>query len=163
MNANKANGPLCGVQYAVFGVRNSIYRTYNATAKYVNTRLHELGGARVCQLGLGDVSKGIEVVFAKWESQLLQTVSSQPKNMSASAPVTAREPPTQPSLPCVTVNAGMSISETVATPADLELPREQKSNQRRYSSATTILRSQLLARRGTVDPGTFMPPLTDRR
>lgn len=126
----KLNGPLLGVQYAVFGVGNSVYRTYNATAKYIDSRIQELGGVRVCLLGLGDVSKGIEAVFNKWESQLLQVVSNQPSSNAVSAPNTARDPVKLPSrllLPCATGNAGVGAEEVVAgqsviigpTPEDL--------------------------------------------
>ncbi|GMF13795.1 unnamed protein product [Phytophthora lilii] len=172
----KPEGPLLGVQYAVFGVGNSIYRTYNATAKYVDLRLHELGAVRVCSVGLGDVSKGIENVFAKWEAQLLQILHYRRSDTSISAPATAREPaklPARPSLPCSIGSAGISIAEILAgepampgpTPSDL-LPKagmpgrqHQKVYHRRYSSATTMI----IARRGNADPDNTMPPLTDRR
>ncbi|KAE9106090.1 hypothetical protein PF010_g12753 [Phytophthora fragariae] len=177
----KQNGPLLGVQYAVFGVGNSIYRTYNATAKYIDTRLQELGGVRVCPLGLGDVSKDIENVFTKWESQLLQVVSNQPNGNGdmVSAPNTARAPsPTKlairMSLPSATASDGIKVEEMLTgqptmicpTPSDLKkLPQVEipgrgrsKAYQRRYSSATTML----YARHASPEPKSAMPPLTDR-
>ncbi len=38
----------------VFGLGNKTYEHYNAVGKYVDKRLTELGGVRVCELGLGD-------------------------------------------------------------------------------------------------------------
>jgi sulfite reductase alpha subunit-like flavoprotein len=38
----------------VFGLGNKTYEHYNAVGKYVDKRLDELGGVRVCELGLGD-------------------------------------------------------------------------------------------------------------
>jgi NADPH-ferrihemoprotein reductase len=38
----------------VFGLGNKTYEHYNAVGKYVDKRLTELGGLRVCELGLGD-------------------------------------------------------------------------------------------------------------
>jgi len=38
----------------VFGLGNKTYEHYNAVGKYVDKRLAELGGVRVCELGLGD-------------------------------------------------------------------------------------------------------------
>ena len=38
----------------VFGLGNKTYEHYNAVGKYVDKRLGELGGVRVCELGMGD-------------------------------------------------------------------------------------------------------------
>lgn len=38
----------------VFGLGNKTYEHYNAVGKYVDKRLEEVGGIRVCELGLGD-------------------------------------------------------------------------------------------------------------
>lgn len=38
----------------VFGLGNKTYEHYNAVGKYVDKRLEELGGVRICELGLGD-------------------------------------------------------------------------------------------------------------
>ncbi len=40
--------------FKVFGLGNKTYEHYNAVGKYVDKRLTELGGVRVCELGLGD-------------------------------------------------------------------------------------------------------------
>ncbi|OWZ09859.1 NADPH-cytochrome P450 reductase [Phytophthora megakarya] len=166
---NKTEGILQGFQYAVFGVGNSRYHTCNATAKYIDSRLQELGGVRVCHVGLGDVSKDIEGVFVKWEYRLMQTVSSAPNSNSTDADTPELRP--KAALPNVTGIAGISISEEPAKSfhgpslADLELPsavvsrHDHKLRHRRYSSATTILRNQKIGR--TFDPSGSMPPLTD--
>lgn len=40
--------------FKVFGLGNKTYEHFNAVGKYVDKRLTELGGVRVCDLGLGD-------------------------------------------------------------------------------------------------------------
>ena len=48
----------------VFGLGNKTYEHYNAVGKYVDKRLTELGGVRVCELGLGDDDgKWVKIVF----------------------------------------------------------------------------------------------------
>lgn len=42
------------LHYAVFGLGNKTYEHYNAVGKYVDKRLTEMGGVRVCELGMGD-------------------------------------------------------------------------------------------------------------
>jgi hypothetical protein len=176
-HASNPDGPLFGVQYAVFGVGNSIYRTYNATAKYIDTRLHELGGVRVCPLGLGDVSKAIEIAFAKWEERLLQTVSYQLHTDPVGGSVPGQEPTMLPShepLSITTRDIDARVAESLEAvqpalssqsielgPVRGGLPRSQTPtfNQRRHSSATTMI----IKRRETFDPGTPMPPLACRK
>lgn len=43
-----------GFLFKVFGLGNKTYEHYNAVGKYVDKRLSDLGGVRVCELGLGD-------------------------------------------------------------------------------------------------------------
>lgn len=38
----------------MFGLGNKTYEHYNSMGKYVDTRLEELGGTRVFELGMGD-------------------------------------------------------------------------------------------------------------
>lgn len=38
----------------MFGLGNKTYEHYNSMAKYVDSRVEELGGVRVFELGLGD-------------------------------------------------------------------------------------------------------------
>ncbi|EGZ18026.1 hypothetical protein PHYSODRAFT_500207, partial [Phytophthora sojae] len=51
---NKRKKAFARLQYAVFGVGNSTYLTYNAMGKLIDARLHALGATRLCPLGLGD-------------------------------------------------------------------------------------------------------------
>lgn len=61
---------LKGLQYAVFGVGDSKYLTYNAAAKFIDVRLHSIGATRLLGLGLADVSNDAEGAFVKWEQSL---------------------------------------------------------------------------------------------
>ena len=45
---------LNNLHYAVFGLGNKTYEHYNAVGKYVDKRLEEIGGVRMCEVGLGD-------------------------------------------------------------------------------------------------------------
>ena len=40
--------------FQVFGLGNKTYEHYNKMGIYVDKRLEELGGNRVCEVGLGD-------------------------------------------------------------------------------------------------------------
>jgi sulfite reductase alpha subunit-like flavoprotein len=88
---SKAKNPLHGVQYAVFGVGNSMYLTYNAMGKFVDARLQAVGAVRLCPLGLGDVSNDIDDAFAKWEAQLLQLFVNQKPGPPVGIAAEARE------------------------------------------------------------------------
>ena len=57
-----------GTKFAVFGCGNSTYEFYNAVAKRVDTRLEELGGQRVCDVGLGDDHGCLEDDFVAWRN-----------------------------------------------------------------------------------------------
>jgi len=155
------NEKLRGFHYAVFGVGNSIYRTFNAPAKYVDERLQELGAGRVCPLALGDISKNIDTTFEQWATQLLQIISRPLNGSAVHLPAPADLPPHRMSLPCVTPPQSLGHSEGKEgefakmgpTLADIELPdvathpRHGKGRQRRYSSAMTMI----LARRGSFE------------
>ncbi|KAG7384154.1 Nitric oxide synthase, brain [Phytophthora pseudosyringae] len=161
--ANKSDGQLQGFQYAVFGVGNSIYRTCNATAKYIDTRLQELGAVRVCPLGLGDVSKGIDATFEKWEAPLLQRIGNPSNNPRIDSPPSVEElvqelPLHRASLPCaVSTNVIFGHNEAPKgepakrgpTFADIELASVEaaqhhghRTHRRRYSSAATMIRAR---------------------
>lgn len=174
-------GALHGFQYAVFGVGNSIYRSYNSAAKYVDRALKSLGAVRVCALGLGDISKDIDEEFTNWENELLRLVSGN-SGTSSHAPLTPERKPIQPlsrasppGAPSST-NAKICVDEVVEdkqiatrgpTTADLEMfigpvqEQQERTRQRRHSSATTMI----LSRRGNFGanaPTEVMPPLTHR-
>ena len=40
-----------GLRYAVFGLGNSTYEHFNAMGKFVDTKMEEMGGKRVHNLG----------------------------------------------------------------------------------------------------------------
>ncbi|CAF0827749.1 unnamed protein product [Rotaria sordida] len=65
---------LNNLHYAVFGLGNKTYEHYNAVGKYVDKRLTELGGVRVCELGLGDDDGNIEDDFMAWATIFWQNV-----------------------------------------------------------------------------------------
>lgn len=62
------------LHYAVFGLGNKTYEHYNAVGKYVDKRLTELGGVRVCEVGLGDDDGNIEDDFMAWTTVFWQSV-----------------------------------------------------------------------------------------
>jgi len=65
---------LTGVNYAVFGLGNKTYEHYNATGKYVDKRITELGGTRVVELGLGDDDGNMEEDFLTWKDKFWPSV-----------------------------------------------------------------------------------------
>jgi NADPH-ferrihemoprotein reductase len=65
---------LADLHYAVFGLGNKTYEHYNAVGKYVDKRLEELGGVRVCDLGMGDDDGNIEDDFMAWTTVFWQCV-----------------------------------------------------------------------------------------
>uniref|UniRef100_A0A8C9TEF4 NADPH--cytochrome P450 reductase n=1 Tax=Scleropages formosus TaxID=113540 RepID=A0A8C9TEF4_SCLFO len=50
----ETNNSLDGVNFAVFALGNKTYEHYNATGKFVDKRLAELGASRIFDLGMGD-------------------------------------------------------------------------------------------------------------
>lgn len=65
---------LSGLNYAVFGLGNKTYEHYNSMGKYVDSRLEELGGVRVFELGLGDDDANIEEDFISWKERFWSAV-----------------------------------------------------------------------------------------
>ena len=60
----------------MFGLGNKTYEHYNEIGKLCDNRLEELGGSRICVLGLGDDDANLEEDFCKWrDTFLLQTAS----------------------------------------------------------------------------------------
>lgn len=56
-----------GINFAVFGLGNKTYEHFNATGKFVDKRLGELGAKRVFDLGLGDDDGNLEEDFVSWK------------------------------------------------------------------------------------------------
>ncbi|XP_025089238.1 NADPH--cytochrome P450 reductase-like [Pomacea canaliculata] len=65
---------LDGINFAVFGLGNKTYEHFNATGKYVDKRLEELGATRVFELGLGDDDANIEEDFVTWRERFWPAV-----------------------------------------------------------------------------------------
>ncbi|XP_053375626.1 NADPH--cytochrome P450 reductase-like [Mercenaria mercenaria] len=65
---------LPGVKFAVFALGNKTYEHYNATGKYVDKRMEELGGERVFELGMGDDDGNIEEDFVTWREKFWPAV-----------------------------------------------------------------------------------------
>jgi sulfite reductase alpha subunit-like flavoprotein len=166
-SACRPDGPLSGVQYAVFGVGNSIYRTYNATAKYADARLHELGAVRVFPLGLGDVSKLIDVTFAKWEAQLLQLISRplDTSKVSTTEPTVAGSTKLQlaASASCTSESSDRnSNAQEMAQGPSLVNLTAQTQSQRPPLARSSSFAKLLMRRRSTLNPSSavvFMSPL----
>ena len=56
--------------FAVFGCGNSSYQYFNAVAKTVDEKFGQLGGTRLCEVGLGDDFKCLEDDFVAWRTEL---------------------------------------------------------------------------------------------
>ena len=59
----------------VFGLGNKTYEHYNATAKYVDKRLEELGAERIYSIGMGDDDANMEEDFITWKDSMWPQVS----------------------------------------------------------------------------------------
>eukprot|EP00913_Durusdinium_trenchii_P002725 g2521.t1 len=68
---------LQGLKYAVFGVGNSQWHTYQQFPREVDAALNSLGGTRLCDLGACDVDgASFTSDFEDWLSNLLQTIGA---------------------------------------------------------------------------------------
>ncbi|KAJ8561622.1 hypothetical protein ON010_g8057 [Phytophthora cinnamomi] len=122
-NTCKPKSPVYGVQYAVFGVGNSMYLTYNAMAKFVDARLQALGAVRLCPLGLGDVSNDIDDSFGKWEAQLLRLLVYQKMGPPANIAMQAQGPRVAKRRTTYTAessNRQLAIQRTLSDPSSKE-------------------------------------------
>jgi len=70
----KAEPPLQGLEYAVFGLGNREYEIFNAMGKFFDSALEKLGGDRYYELGLGDDSDDLEADFEKWKEGLWKSL-----------------------------------------------------------------------------------------
>ncbi|CAK4695613.1 unnamed protein product [Aphanomyces euteiches] len=63
-----------GVQFAVFGCGNSLYmETFNGMAKFVDSKLAQLGARRFLDIVLGDASSdNLNTQYKEWETTILQ-------------------------------------------------------------------------------------------
>jgi NADPH-ferrihemoprotein reductase len=65
------------LKYAVFGLGNKTYEHFNAMAKFVDEKLHTLGGKRIHTLGLGDDDANLEDDFITWKDAFWQAVCAE--------------------------------------------------------------------------------------
>lgn len=70
----EADADFSGVKYTVFALGNKTYEHYNATGKYVDKRLSELGAQRIFDLGMGDDDGNLEEDFVSWREQFWPAV-----------------------------------------------------------------------------------------
>jgi len=71
----KQEASLEGLQFAVFGVGNSQWHTYQQFPREVDAGLHACGAKRVCELGACDVdSSSFDSDFEDWLATLLQMI-----------------------------------------------------------------------------------------
>lgn len=74
--ANPADGPLVGVNYAVFGCGNHDWAaTYQAVPQLIDRRLAELGANRICARGEGDAGDDFDGDFEAWYESFWPTVA----------------------------------------------------------------------------------------
>jgi len=122
------------LQFAVFGVGNSTYLTYNAMGKLLDSRLHTLGAARLCPLGLGDVSNDISSTFSTWASKLLQKLALD----SAELGISAIPRPTRKIAPRRLLSTGSAAQLT--TPRRSSGPILAAQSQGRRQRRNSVLR-----------------------
>lgn len=68
--AKEGDPVLANVRFAVFGLGNTQYQHFNAMGKLTDKLLEQLGGSRICPLGLGDDDKDLDADFDQWRVKL---------------------------------------------------------------------------------------------
>jgi len=58
---------LTGMKFSVFGLGNKTYEHFNKMGKFADSKLEELGGVRVHELGIGDDDANLEDDFITWK------------------------------------------------------------------------------------------------
>jgi len=67
---------MSNLEYAVFGLGNRQYEHYNAMGKFFDSSLHQIGGKRIMDVGLGDDDEDLEGDFEQWkDTQLWPTLT----------------------------------------------------------------------------------------
>ena len=51
---NAGNADMTGVRYAVFALGNKTYEHFNAMGVVTDNKMEEMGGTRLCEIGMGD-------------------------------------------------------------------------------------------------------------
>jgi len=70
----KEDQELEDLNYAVFSLGNKTYEHYQAFGRFIDKRLNEFGGNRVCEIGEGDDDGNIEEDFLNWREKFWDTV-----------------------------------------------------------------------------------------
>jgi len=65
-----------GLNFAVFALGNKTYEYYQGFGRYVDSRLEELGGVRLCERGEGDDDANIEDDFMQWREKFWDSMCS---------------------------------------------------------------------------------------
>ncbi|KAI5686502.1 Flavodoxin [Leishmania braziliensis] len=160
-----AAGCMEGLQYAIFGLGDSLYLKFNQMAKMVHNRLQQLGGTPIVMRGLGDESdaKGIEETLQPWLAELWKALE-RPGKYVAAAGVSAYPQEDLPFFPLfsiapastsdeVTVGAPSSSTDVTAASlpyfADHVFPCEVVSNRRLTSAACEQVVHHLELRRNS--------------
>ncbi|EGZ21430.1 hypothetical protein PHYSODRAFT_299157 [Phytophthora sojae] len=146
-NASKPKSVMHGVQYAVFGVGNSMYLTYNAMGKFVDAKMQVLGAVRLCPLGLGDVLGDIDDTFAKWEAQVLQLLVYQKLGPPANIAIQAQA---QRRTTFTAEGSGrqLTVQRTLSDPSSGEpaAPRNQPQAPAQEDEVAPLRRSSIVRR-----------------
>ena len=70
----KEEQDLTGMNFVVFALGNRTYEHYQGFGRYVDKRLEELGGVRLCEHGEGDDDGNIEEDFVNWRETFWSAV-----------------------------------------------------------------------------------------
>ncbi|GMF32670.1 unnamed protein product [Phytophthora fragariaefolia] len=140
-NTSKPKNIVHGAQYAVFGVGNSMYLTYNAMGKFVDARLHALGAIRSCPLGLGDVTNDIDDSFAKWKAQILRLLVYQNLGPPANVVVQAQGSYAATRRTYIAENSTrqLPLQRTLSDPSSIE-PKSSQSSQPEVVQVSSLFR-----------------------
>eukprot|EP01087_Luapelamoeba_hula_P002560 TRINITY_DN1221_c3_g1_i2.p1 TRINITY_DN1221_c3_g1~~TRINITY_DN1221_c3_g1_i2.p1 ORF type:complete len:799 (+),score=187.50 TRINITY_DN1221_c3_g1_i2:157-2553(+) len=104
------------MHFAVFGLCNSMYPTFNACARNIARMLSRFGGREVHKLGEGDELEGQQLAFNEWRDSLMRVLSCDILGMGETAEAAEAEP---------LEDAGKSNSKDGVLPQNSSLRRHQ--------------------------------------
>ncbi|KAK7196819.1 NADPH-cytochrome p450 reductase-like protein [Novymonas esmeraldas] len=118
-----AAGCMAGLQYAVFGLGDSLYLKFNYMAKMLHNRLRQLGGSPILLRGLGDESdaKGVEETLQPWLTELWAALEM-PRGHAAATAHPQEDLPFFPLFHITTAAARGSDDGDAAMPAPATAP-----------------------------------------
>lgn len=87
-------GCMAGLDYAVYGLGDSLYMKFNYMAKMLHNRLRQLGGTPLVMRGLGDESdaKGLEETLTPWLAEVWAALGIAQVCVGSGAAVAPRYP-----------------------------------------------------------------------